>query len=87
MHYLGQAAAGTLSAEPRLALPVFPPCCAPAQLLCEDQELRWNLHWPKAEVLLLFHMDQHNNAEFPLPYSFISRVEKYRLQTGGRVAS
>lgn len=43
-------------------------------------------NWPKAEILPLFHMDQHNNAEFPLSYSFKSRVEKYKLQTGVRVA-
>lgn len=86
VYYLCQAGAGTLSAEPFLASPVFPPSCAPTQPLWKDQELHWDLHWPKAEILPLFHMDQHNNAEFPLPYSFKSRVEKYRLQTGVRVA-
>lgn len=54
--------------------------------LCKDQELHWDLHWPEAEIIPLFHMDQHNKAEFPLPYSFESRVEKSRLQTGIRVA-
>lgn len=55
--------------------------------LCQDQELHWDLLWPKAGILPLFHMDQHNNAQFPLPYSFKSRVEKYRLRTGVRVSS
>lgn len=63
-------------------LPVLPHAA-----LCKDRELHWDILWPKAGMLPLFHMDQHNNAQFPLPYSFKSRVEKYRLQTGVRVSS
>lgn len=50
------------------SLPTF--LCSHTRLLCKDRELHWDLHWPKAEILALFHVDQHNNAEFPLPYSF-----------------
>lgn len=42
--------------------------CSPRHGHC--LRVPWHLHWPKAEVVALFHMYQHNNVELPLQYAF-----------------